>query len=717
MNPSTDRLYQLLPAVHRLRDAGSGHALQGLLRIIAEQVDVVERDIDGLYENWFIETCQDWAVPYIGDLIGYLPQSDVSKSDERILVPRAEVANTLRFRRRKGTLALLEQLAAAVAGWPAHAVEFYRLLGVDQNINHLRLDRGRTCDLRDGDALDDLNGPFDELGHTVDVRRINSRRTRGRYNIPSVGVFAWRLKVYSVTYTPAYCFEEEAANCYHFSVLGNDTPLYTLPAADALNLKLSLPVPIRRRSFNALETGEAKEMEQSGVPFYYGPDKSLAIWTGTPPQLVPADQIAPADLSDWTYRPLPSKLAAPENVKVAVDPELGRMLFLSPASRKQGVWVSYQYGFSADIGGGEYDRPIAQAPGAKLYLVGEAEAYTRLNDALAQWQKDQPVHAVVEITDSGVYVEQIVIELKKGQSLQLRAANRRRPVIRLLDWQTSLPDNLSITGEENTWFTLDGLLVTGRGMQIDGKVAGVMIRHSTLVPGWGLHCNCEPRRTEASLELADAPDCLSIEHSILGPIHVSRDEAKEDPVRIRLSDSILDATDAANLALGATAEGLCAHAVLEIVRCTVIGEILTHAIELAENSIFTSHVLACRSQQGCFRFCYVPAGSRTPRRYHCQPDLAVQAVAEQKLSPADQEALQADEQLRVVPQFTSIRYGTPAYCQLACECADEIKQGADDHSEMGAFHDLYQPQRLANLQRRLDEYTPAGMDTGILFAN
>ncbi len=36
---------------------------------------------------------------------------------------------------------------------------------------------------------------------------------------------------------------------------------------------------------------------------------------------------------------------------------------------------------------------------------------------------------------------------------------------------------------------------------------------------------------------------------------------------------------------------------------------------------------------------------------------------------------------------------------------------------MGVFHDLYQPQRLANLQRRLDEYTPAGMDAGVIYAN
>ena len=66
------------------------------------------------------------------------------------------------------------------------------------------------------------------------------------------------------------------------------------------------------------------------------------------------------------------------------------------------------------------------------------------------------------------------------------------------------------------------------------------------------------------------------------------------------------------------------------------------------------------------------------------------------------------------PQFNSERYGRQDYAQLADHCAEEIKRGADDESEMGAFHDLYIPQREANLRARLDEYTPAGMEPGII---
>ena len=547
MSPNPDRLYNLMPVVHRLRDAERGYPLRALLQVISEQVNLVEADIAQLYENWFIETCQDWVVPYIGELIGYRPvvdtndlasaQSARGQAEERILIPRQEVANTIHYRRRKGTLSLLHDLAGAVGGWPAHTVEFYKLLGVAQNINYLHPHRGRTVDVRDGSALERIGGPFDEEARTVDVRRVNSHRSRGRANIPEVGVFVWRLKTYSVTQTPAYCYEEESPNCFLFSVLGNDTRLYS---------NGRYPVPIGRRNLKA------------DVARYYGPGKSFEILVGAGRHPVPAKHIVAADLTDWTYRPLPET--------VAVDPVLGRFAFPPGHARKQGVWVSYYYGFSADIGGGEYNRPLTEASGSTIYLVGETETFTRLGDALAQWIKDGPTNAVIEITDSGVYVEPIDISLKAGQTLQIRAANRQRPVIRLLDWQTSQPDDLSVTGEAGSWLTLDGLLITGRGVQISGAVAGVTIRHCTLVPGWGLQCNCDPKRpSEPSLELINAPDCISIEHSIVGAIQVNRDEAKEDPGLIHISDSIVDATSEERSALGAP-ERMCAYAELTIKR-------------------------------------------------------------------------------------------------------------------------------------------------------
>jgi len=195
-----------------------------------------------------------------------------------------------------------------------------------------------------------------------------------------------------------------------------------------------------------------------------------------------------------------------------------------------------------------------------------------------------------------------------------------------------------------------------------------------------------------------------------------------DPIPIHISDSIVDAMDADREAIGAPGNPV-AHAVLTIQRSTVFGSVQAHAIELAENSLFMGCLNVARRQLGCMRFCYVPHGCRTPRRYHCQPDLAEQTLEarmrndEPTVAQSAIDAAKTLERERVKPQFNSERYGQPIYAQLATTCTDEITRGADDESEMGVFHNLFQPQRAANLWARLNEYTPAGMNVGIIFVS
>ena len=119
MTMTPDQLYELLPAIYRIRDAERGEPLKALLSVMASQINVVEEDIDQLYENWFIETCEEWLVPYIGDLLGVRP---LQGTGDDVFSQRAYVANTISYRRRKGTIAVLEELARDVTGWPAKAV-------------------------------------------------------------------------------------------------------------------------------------------------------------------------------------------------------------------------------------------------------------------------------------------------------------------------------------------------------------------------------------------------------------------------------------------------------------------------------------------------------------------------------------------------------------------------------------------------------------------
>src|SRR5436305_1100260 len=216
-----ERLYGLLPEIYRARDAGLGEPLRALLRIVQEQSDLLEGDVRQLWDDFFIETCEPWVIPYLGDLVGTLPLFDggrvagAAKAEELFadlrgphLVPdvalrnRADVAKTIYYRRRKGTLPMLEELARDVTGWGAHAAEMFQRLGWTQCVrNHLRMASLRTSDLRRPEPLELLEGPFDTASHTVDVRPIN--QLTGWYNIKNIAFFLWRLRSYEVDGAPA----------------------------------------------------------------------------------------------------------------------------------------------------------------------------------------------------------------------------------------------------------------------------------------------------------------------------------------------------------------------------------------------------------------------------------------------------------------------------------------------------------------------------------
>jgi len=97
---AADRLYALLPAIYRIRDQAQGEPLRALIGLVAKEFQALEENVEQLYDDQFIETCADWVAPYIGDLIGYQPLHGVTP---RIASPRAEVAHTIAYRRRKGT--------------------------------------------------------------------------------------------------------------------------------------------------------------------------------------------------------------------------------------------------------------------------------------------------------------------------------------------------------------------------------------------------------------------------------------------------------------------------------------------------------------------------------------------------------------------------------------------------------------------------------------
>lgn len=672
-------IYELLPAEIRLRDQQSGGALEALVGIIASQAQIVEANLGQLYDDLFIETCSPWTIPYIGDLIGYRPLLPLGPNDA---TSRADVADTIGFRRRKGTVVVLEQLGFDVTGWPTLAVEYFsRLLQYQYVRNHVR-----PADTRfDAHALQtqiDITTAFDEVARFVDVRRIADGR--GRYNIPNLGIFVWRLKAFggatlaeAPSKAPSLAKSTAARvgpNRYTFDPFGDDVrlvnPPEALPAPFSLAGRSNVPFALPRLPLY-LELEAYRAARAASAPFTpvsFGRLPVLAVFEadGTP---IDAWDVCVCDLSSWIAPMEPG-------IRVAVDPILGRFVFAAPAPDPAAViHVSYAYAFSGDYGGGTYVRALPKGEGAATLVVPEIAAAVP-----AAWTA-----GVVEIADSGTFAGDVT--LAPPADLLVRAADFARPVIR---------GSLTIDAAPGAGLTLRGLAFSG-GITLAGNGPfSLRLEHCTVrgTLAWPL----------------DRGGTLALDHTLCSALGVHQD------VAIKIADGIVDGTIAAP-------DGIAPCGTLSVARSTVFGAVHAREVDLIENSIFTARVTVDRTQGGCVRYSFIPDGSTVPRRFRCQPDGAADAAiaaalkANPGLTKAQADALVARVSAWLFPAFTSRQRSAAGYGQLADTAPAEIRYGAEDGDEMGAFFSLYGPRREANLRFRLEEYVRIGLEFGIIHAS
>jgi hypothetical protein len=714
--------------------AGRG-PLESLLLLVQEQVAAVAYDVEQLYDDQFIETCQPWVIPYIGDLIGYQSVHGIAAAIDN---PRAEVANTISLRRRKGTILVLEQLAAEATGWGAHAIELFKVLATTQYMNHVRPDNRYAPDLRRWQPGVYMDTGFDRTAHKVDVRRIASGR--GRYNIQNIGVFLWSLGAYSVTGAQAVATTATTGAvpqgttppstkpvsilCYRFDSLGRDIPLFhreispgeeiTAPATPA-----NVPDRLLRRVLCAdLENGVASS--------YYGEGASLVVSiAGTP--LNPYE-IAVADLSGSDGSWFNAGAAATGTCLAAIDPELGR-LAINPAApgfsaALGNVNVSYYYGLTTAMGGGEYARdgfvvadaewvvPLPEPPtsfplsGPGVLDLGAAIAY-------AVGQLGLTGAVAVEVSGSQPYTVAgpLAIDLPAGTTLEVRAANGSRPTL-------LLGGEIAVSGAASSRVVFNGFLVAAgpsfasttpkalvhvpklRPANTTNLLSALTLTDCTLVPGWSLDSSGEPQHAGApALYVESAAVTVSVARSIVGTVLAA------DGATLSFSDSIVDSTGVSQVAYAAL-DGASGGAALSMEACTVIGKVHATELTLVSDSIvwgalaatdtgppWVSALVADRRQAGCVRFSFLPYGAVIPRHYEC----VFRALA----SPQ--------------PYFGSFRYGRPAYLKVLAATDDSIRRGACDGGEMGAFHSVLAPQRETDLGIRLQEYMPVGLESGLIY--
>lgn len=720
-------LLELMPNIHRQRDAERGEPLRALLNVLADQGGRVENDIFGLLDDWFIETCDEWVVPYIGDLLGVRGLQDIANAG---FSRRTLVANTLSYRRGKGTARVIEQLSQDATGWRALAREMFLQLSGTQHMNHLRTAALRTPDLRNSAAFDPAQGPFGTAMHMVDVRSV--ALGRGQFNIPNIAIFLWRLQAYRLSMadlTPG-----GAADQFHTSPPGVDAPMFNPPATDlgteSRTGPRTVPAPLRRRALHDELEARRRALAEGGA--------QVRVWFDERPEarMIPAfrlelngaevspDRISVCDLSNWTvpndtrdYEVLQldgSTAVVSLPIVASVDPELGRVV-LAPAQAGAAVRLTCSEGFSGDLGALSYsrraafetlveDRPVTWTAGVSaLPTAPGTDVFATLADALAAWrgQPDGTV-GVIAIMDSARHVQALTgadaITIPEGSLLIITAA----------DWPASQdpnapdgilvrttgridPDNLrpqiigdiEVTGtapaasESLGELVLDGVLISGALTVTDSALGRLDLTHCTLVPDSG------------ALEVTAGNAALGVglHRSIIGDLGLSVPIAA-----LRITDSITG-----NIAAALTP--------LEICDSTHLGHVDCLTLE-ASGAIFTNTVQAARVQAGCVRYSWIAPGSTTPRPFRCQPQLALTGV------PVPE---QAGIVARLRPGFTSTIYGMPDFAQLAQTTAPEIARGGEDGAEMGAFRFLAQPARLSNLRALVPDYMPYGLEYGLFF--
>lgn len=665
------KLSQLLPAVYRAEDQG---ALAELVERIGAQTAIVRRSIDRLWDDQSIETCDAWLIDYYADL---LATNVVSSLDER--ERRVDVGKTIYYRRRKGTVSLLEELAHDISGWSVHVVEFFRRLSRTRHLldpaiglstvrssaterqlqyaqgvvgprSHTQA--GGYADLRNVLAASQASGgSFDEYFHTADVRR--GRGTTGWYDIPRLGVFVWRLDAMRVVRgTPVP--DVDCPNQYTFDPTGRDVPLFGSGTRTYGNAWISpaphqVPGPISR------------ELLEAEFADLYGIGRSLCV--RDPLGAIPASKFKKA--SDDPNKPL------------WIIPELGRFYVHLGQAHQGSFLVDFHYGFSANVGANPRDRSSDHVDDAGAPVTGgDANLATVLGGLGPSGQ--------LQLTDSLTYDQ--VASLAGIVDVAVRAKNEQRPVIRATkttEWELSGRDSESK-------LELTGLFITGgTDVVIDGEFRTVTLAYCTLDPGrWDAVTNTwavaadgvelKPSRLVVRGKVRE----IVIRRCILGPIVSSR------PTRapaIKINDSIIQSTDPGEPALELV------NGELALERCTLLGRGEIHRFDASE-SILHDEVIVDDAQHGCVRFSAWARTQKTklPRKY---------------------------ESVAIDPRavlFRSTDFGQPAYAQLGEMAGAAIREGAQDGSEMGAFASAKASIKERSILIKFAEYLPLGLEPVIV---
>src|SRR4029077_9000633 len=201
------------------------------------------------------------------------------------------------------------------------------------------------------------------------------------------------------------------------------------------------------------------------------------------------------------------------------------------------VRVDYYYGFSAEIGGGQYSRLLEEGQDVVIRVPDQfATIQAALNQAAAQLV-DPKVNAVVEIQDNEYYLETPSLAIPAGKTIELRSRDGARPVL-------VLANDFIVTGGDESALQINGLLIGGGSILVpanDGagnpnRLNRLQLTHCTLFPGHTPQIGSVAAQPAAPRLVLEATDLrLTIDRCIVSSIRI------DDTCEASITNSIVDA--------------------------------------------------------------------------------------------------------------------------------------------------------------------------------
>ncbi|GAA0712518.1 hypothetical protein Drose_13575 [Dactylosporangium roseum] len=668
----------LPPVVRAEPEPGAPRLLDVLLAAVDGQVAALHEDLDRLWDDLFVESCADWAVPYLGALLGLPPDAG-----------RREVAYAVALRRRKGTPAALEDFGFVVTGLTVRVLEGWQTTVWAQRPGHPPPLRTAVAAPGDRVARARFGGPF-ETG-----RRIFTPGRRWHPRAVTAVVWPWQVR----TLTDTAAVPLTPPGRFALDPLGGEAPLYLRPRRPRIAAEAGAPATAAETRVgdetDAPVRATYRVLEALG-PVEYGPP--LALAAGHPLAQAGAlialtVQSGPVPASAIRYGAVPATgvlPAPPAAGQVLVDPDRGHVqLGAGLAGPVRATWCR---AFTGPFGA--LASRAEEHPGARVVVVVNPASATAVPTLAAAFATARTLSAGLDPAGSRDGVPDVEIRLETSDRLAAPPPQAFTPAVPR--WRIVAPALVTptIVGDlgldlPDGRVELAGFLHAG-ALRLGDRLAEVTVDGVTQDPAAG---GIAVAATAWRL-------ALTVRRSVVGPLR-----ADLGALPVTVTDSVVDGRRRRARPCGGDPQAAPPVAAVDrtsrfapalvTTAVTFLGPVVAESVAAAD-TIFADGLDVVQQQEGGARYCYLRPPASGPARWPV-------TYASGPHPP---------------PRFVADGFGAAGYAALDyTDAGHPLLAAAGDGGEVGAHHAAGRAALIRRFAGRIDEFVPLGLRASVVVAD